>query len=195
MRTAESSSSRAARVSTSDLRRALRQFPISTLLSTAFGAGLVPKLPGTAASALALAGAWWISGTAIRNNTASVAAGVGLLMSALAVTVAAIPVATRTARALGAKDPGCIVIDEVAGQLFASAAVPFFAYPSSGAAAGAWIASFLGFRLFDIWKPGPIRASQALSEGLGIVLDDVLAGLLAFATTAGIGFWLSRASS
>jgi phosphatidylglycerophosphatase A len=182
-------------VSTSVLRGALRRFPISTLLSTALGAGFVPKLPGTAGSALALAGAWWGTGTAIRNSMPSVAAGVGLLMSALAVTLAAIPLAGRTAKILETEDPSCVVIDEVAGQLIASAAVPFFAYPSPAAAAAAWVASFLAFRLFDIWKPGPIRASQRLPGGLGIVIDDVLAGLLAFAATAGIGLWLSRGSS
>jgi phosphatidylglycerophosphatase A len=113
-------------------------------------------------------------------------------MSALLVSIVAIPLATRTARAVGAEDPGCIVIDEVAGQLIASSAVPFFTYPSGAAAAWAWIASFLGFRLFDIWKPGPIRRLQHLPGGLGIVIDDVLAGVLAFGTTAAAAWWLAR---
>ena len=191
MRTVDASSSRHLRVSTADLREAWRRFPVSTLLSTGFGAGLAPWAPGTAGSAVGLAAAWLFSRTLTRNGE-SVAAGVGLLMSALVVSLVAIPLADRTARALGAKDPGCIVIDEVAGQLLASAAVPFFAYPTEAAAGLAWLASFLGFRLFDVWKPGPIRRLQHLPGGLGIVIDDVLAGLLAFGTTAAAGWWLSR---
>jgi phosphatidylglycerophosphatase A len=178
-------------VSTAGLREVWRRFPVSTLFSTGLGAGLAPWAPGTAGSALGLAAAWLLAKTLTRNGE-SVAAGVGLLMSALVVSVVAVPLATRTARALGAQDPGCIVIDEVAGQLIASSAVPFFAYPTGAAAAWAWLASFLGFRLFDIWKPGPIRRLQHLPGGLGIVVDDVLAGVLAFGTTAGAAWWLSR---
>lgn len=120
------------------------------------------------------------------------AAGVGLMMSALVLAAASVPLAAKTARALNAKDPGCIVIDEVAGQLIASSAVLFFRFPTGAAAAGAWAASFLAFRLFDVWKPGPIRGLQELPGGLGIVIDDALAGLLAFATTALAALWLTR---
>ncbi len=111
-------------------------------------------------------------------------------MSGLAVAAAGIPLSTRTCRALGVKDPGCIVIDEVAGQLLASSPVPLFLYPSPGAAAGVWLISFLAFRLFDIVKPGPIRRLQDLPEGLGVVVDDVLAGLLA-AGAAAVAAWIA----
>ncbi len=80
---------------------------------------------------------------------------------------------------MGAKDPGVIVLDEFAGQFLASAAVPLFSYGSAGRAAIAWVGSFLAFRIFDVWKPGPIRRIQDLPDGLGIMIDDVLAGLLA----------------
>ncbi|MFN2385882.1 MAG: phosphatidylglycerophosphatase A [Thermoanaerobaculia bacterium] len=178
-------------MSTAGLREAWRRFPVSTLFSTGLGAGLAPWAPGTAGSALGLAAAWLFARTLTRNGE-SVTAGVGLLMSALAVSIVAVPLAQRTARALGAQDPGCIVIDEVAGQLIASSAVLFFTYPSGAAEAGAWLASFLGVRLFDIWKPGPICRLQHLPGGLGIVIDDVLAGVLAFGTTAGTAWWLAR---
>jgi phosphatidylglycerophosphatase A len=120
-------------------------------------------------------------------------AAVGLLMSGLLVGLAGVPVSTRTARALRSKDPGCIVIDEIAGQFLACAAVPLFRYPSPGVEAAAWLASFFLFRLFDVWKPGPIERIQDLPEGWGIVADDVAAGLLAAGCVAAaaslLGFW------
>ncbi len=117
-------------------------------------------------------------------------AAVGLLMSGLAVGLAAVPLTTRACRGLGAKDPGCVVLDEVAGQLIASAAVPLFRYPSAYTGACAWIASFLLFRLFDVWKPGAVRRLQDLPEGLGIVADDVVGGILAFLATTALAFLL-----
>jgi phosphatidylglycerophosphatase A len=111
-------------------------------------------------------------------------------MSGLAVALVGVPISTRTCRMLGAKDPGCIVIDEVAGQLLACCPAPLFMYPSRAAAAGVWLLSFLAFRLFDIVKPGPVRRLQALPEGLGVVVDDVLAGFLAAGATAVAG-WLA----
>ena len=191
MRTAPSSSGKA-RLSTADVRRAFRQSPVSTLLSLGLGAGLSPFAPGTAGSALALAAAW-IFLRALGAAAPSFAAAGGLLMSGLAVALAGVFFSTKTARLLGAKDPGCIVIDEVAGQLLASAAVPLFRYPSLRIEAAAYLASFFLFRLFDVWKPGPIRRLQDLPEGWGIVADDVAAGLLAAGCVAAgalaLGWW------
>jgi phosphatidylglycerophosphatase A len=90
---------------------------------------------------------------------------------ALVVTLIGIPAATQAARASGSKDPQFVVIDEVAGQLIALVAVPL-----------AWktfLTGFILFRLFDIVKPPPLRRLEKLSEGVGIVLDDVAAGLYA----------------
>jgi phosphatidylglycerophosphatase A len=61
-------------------------------------------------------------------------------------------------------------------------------------AASVWFVSFLAFRLFDVWKPGPIRSWQALPDGWGIVIDDVAAGGLAAGVTAAIAAFASRAS-
>jgi phosphatidylglycerophosphatase A len=174
-----------------DLRRAFRQAPFATLLSTGLGAGLSPVAPGTAGSALGLLLAVLLAGVLSSPHGASLAPVVGLLMSGLAVAAAGIPLATRTCRVLGAKDPGCIVIDEVAGQLLASSPVPLFLYRSSGASAAVWALSFLAFRFFDIVKPGPIRRLQDLPEGLGVVIDDVLAGFLAAGVSAVAGWTLS----
>jgi phosphatidylglycerophosphatase A len=163
-----------------------------TLLSTGLGAGFSPFAPGTAGAAVGLAAAWWLTG-ALAPPPPSMASAAGLLMSGLVVGLVGVPLAARTARILGAKDPGCVVIDEVSGQLIASAAVPLFRYPAARAEAAAWIASFLLFRLFDVWKPGLVHRLQDLPEGWGIVADDVAAGLLAAGCVAAgaslAGWW------
>jgi phosphatidylglycerophosphatase A len=92
---------------------------------------------------------------------------------AMLVTLIGIPAATRVARGAGKKDPQFVVIDEVAGQLVALIGVPL-----------GWktfLAGFILFRGFDILKPPPVRQLEALPEGTGIVVDDVAAGLYAFA--------------
>jgi phosphatidylglycerophosphatase A len=184
MRTPESSR-REERVSTGELRRAFRQDPIVMLLATGLGSGFSPFAPGTAGSAVALlaAAALVAALSPAPSHGPSIAPAVGLLMSGLAVALLAVPISTRASRALGRKDPGCIVLDEVAGQLLACSPIPLFLYPSRAAAGAAWLAAFLAFRFFDVVKPGAVRRLQALPEGLGIVADDVLAGLLAAGAT------------
>lgn len=185
------SSRRGDRVSTSDLARAFRRRPIAMLLATGLGSGFSPFAPGTAGSAVGILLAAAIATLLSPSHAPSVAAAVGLLMSGLAVAAVGVPVSTRACRELAAKDPGCVVIDEVAGQLLASSPAPLFLYPSRPATAGVWILSFLAFRAFDVVKPGPIRRLQDLPEGLGVVVDDVLAGLLAAGTTAAAAWLVS----
>jgi phosphatidylglycerophosphatase A len=96
-----------------------------------------------------------------------------LLALAVAVTLVGIPAATRAARAAAKKDPGFVVIDEVAGQLISLVAVPL-----------KWktfLAGLILFRVFDILKPPPVRQMERLPGGTGIVLDDVAAGIYALA--------------
>lgn len=90
---------------------------------------------------------------------------------AAVITLIGIPAATQVARGRGIKDPQCVVIDEVAGQLVALIAVPL-AWKS-------FLAGFILFRVFDIIKPPPVRQLEAIPEGAGIVLDDIAAGLYA----------------
>ncbi len=91
-----------------------------------------------------------------------------------------IPAATIVARESGHKDPGYVVIDEVAGQWIALIGTrPDWPHA---------VLALLFFRVFDIWKPWPIRRLEALPEGTGIMLDDVAAGVLALA----LGFALAR---
>lgn len=96
-----------------------------------------------------------------------------LLVIAFIVTLVGIWAATRVERMQGSKDPGKVVIDEVAGQLITFLFIPFVS-PLWVIATG-----FFLFRAFDIWKPYPIRRLEALESGLGIMADDVLAGLYA----------------
>ncbi|HJZ79316.1 MAG TPA: phosphatidylglycerophosphatase A [Pyrinomonadaceae bacterium] len=90
------------------------------------------------------------------------------------VTMVGIWAATRAERVLQRKDPSIVVIDEVAGQMIAllSASVWFPTWRSL-------LSAFILFRLFDIWKPYPIRRLEAMESGLGIMADDVLAGVYA----------------
>lgn len=195
MRT-EGSSLRHDPVSMSDARRAFAANPLAAFLATGFGSGLSPVMPGTAGSLVGLAIAWPLSlwFASLHVHAASVGPVVGLLMSGLLVGLVGVAVSGPVCRALGSEDPGCVVIDEISGQLLACAAVPlFWPYSSRLVEAGAWIASFVLFRFFDIVKPGPIHASQDLPGGWGVVVDDVLGGLAAAVVVAGMGWAASRA--
>ena len=100
-----------------------------------------------------------------------VALAVGTGLAAVAATLVGIPAATIVARESGREDPGFVVVDEVAGQWIALIAVrPDWRHA---------VLALVLFRLFDIWKPWPIRRLERLPEGTGIMLDDVAAGLLA----------------
>lgn len=133
----------------------------ATVVSTWFGAGLLPKVPGTWGSAAALPFAWGLMTTG----------GPVLLLAA---TVACFAIgwwaSSVYVQRTGAEDPGEVVIDEVAGQWLVLLAAPL--EPVS------YLAAFFLFRLFDIWKPWPVRwADRQVGGGLGIMLDDILAGL------------------
>jgi phosphatidylglycerophosphatase A len=99
------------------------------------------------------------------------------LLIVIAVTIVGTWAASRTERITGRKDPGKVVVDEVAGQLIALLAVPV----------GFWgglpvpvLVAFILFRFFDIVKPYPARKLEGISGGLGIMADDLVAGLYAY---------------
>ena len=91
-------------------------------------------------------------------------------------TLVGIWAGSRVEMVIDAKDPGIIVIDEVAGMLvsvlFAPRTIPVL------------VTAFLLFRFFDIWKPFPARQFQELHGGVGVMLDDLIAGLYALALIA-----------
>ena len=163
-----------------DMSRAWKERPISTFFATGCGIGMIPFAPGTWGSVEGL-------GIALLIVATFGSSGDGfpwIVAKAIGVTVLGIYWSGRSEAVAGTKDPGPIVIDEVTGQLLASAPVALTRFHSS---IWLWVVSFVLFRLFDIWKPGPIRKLQDLPGGWGIMLDDVAAGALAGAITYGIG--------
>ena len=134
----------------------------TTQLATMFGIGRLPYAPGTAASLVAALAAWPIA----------IAFGHWVLLGlGLAVSLAAIPIAGAYARECGRDDPSECVIDELAGQWIALAFVP----PTLASFA----LGFAFFRYLDIRKLWPVSQAEKLNGGLGIVADDVVAGLMA----------------
>jgi phosphatidylglycerophosphatase A len=142
------------------------------MLATAGGAGYAPIAPGTAGSAVGVVAFALL-----------VPFGTGLVLGVSAVLLAAgIWAADHAERVFRRKDDGRIVIDEVVGQLLTLA--PLAALAPSVWPRSPWLlgAGFLIFRLFDIWKPGPVRlAERSFPGGTGVMLDDVVAGLLSAA--------------
>jgi phosphatidylglycerophosphatase A len=120
----------------------------------------VPVAPGTVASALTVLVLWLVP----FSHSA-------LVVCFVIVTLVGTWAAHRAERVLGRKDPGAIVIDEVVGMTLSVLAFPL-TLPTLAV-------GFLLFRLFDITKPFPARTSQRAPGGLGVMLDDLLAGLYA----------------
>jgi phosphatidylglycerophosphatase A len=148
---------------------------LAVAIATAGGAGYAPVAPGTAGAAVG-AGIYWL----IAPSGAALVAG-----TAVALCVVGIFAADGAERAFAKRDDGRIVIDEVVGQLLALVPLPWLADD----ARSLWLvgAGFLAFRLFDIWKPGPVRwAERNFEGGAGVMFDDVLAGLLAAACVAAL---------
>jgi phosphatidylglycerophosphatase A len=136
-----------------------------TGIATVFGIGRLPFAPGTAASIVALPFAWVIA-------TAGGSWGrFWLLMAAIFVNALGCWACELYAHDVQKKDPSECVIDEVAGQWLACAFAPTSLY--------AYAVAFLLFRVFDIVKPWPASAAERLPGGIGIMADDVVAGLMA----------------
>ncbi len=168
-------------VSMSQARRAFAAQPFAALLATGFGSGLSPLAPGTAGSLLGLLLAWLLA-----SHVPILGSWLGLVMSGLAVGLIGVAVSGPVCRALGSEDPGCIVIDEIAGQLWAAAGAVLV----PGAPVWAWIAAFVLFRVFDITKPLGIARLQKLPGGWGVVADDMGGGLAAALVLALVGRWI-----
>ena len=132
-------------------------------LGTWFGCGYFPWGPGTAGSlaAVLIAAALHFQSGAGRGT---------FLLLALGLLFPAVWAATETARWAQKKDPGMVVVDEVLGQWVTLAGATTLNWK-------AFLAGFLLFRVFDIWKPWPVRKFERLPEGTGIVADDLAAGV------------------
>jgi phosphatidylglycerophosphatase A len=135
---------------------------LAIALATFFGCGYFPKGPGTIGS---LAG---IGVAALVHRWGG--ERFALLLITIIVFPAAVWASNVTAREAGRKDPGLVVIDEVLGQWVTLLGAGVWTWQT-------YIAAFLLFRLFDIWKPQPVRKAESLPGGFGIVADDALAGI------------------
>jgi phosphatidylglycerophosphatase A len=124
--------------------------------------GRTPVAPGTAASALTVLALWLLG-----------LSPMALTLALVGVIALGVWAADGAEHALGGKDPGAIVIDEVAGMTLSALVVP----PT----VPALLAAFVLFRLFDVLKPFPANVSQRLRGGLGVMMDDLVAGLYALA--------------
>jgi phosphatidylglycerophosphatase A len=131
-------------------------------LASGFFLGFIPKAPGTFGSLLGIPAYWLIS-------------QLSLLIQGAVLTISAIFAAWICGKAgplLGRTDASQIVLDEAVGMSIALAGAPF--------SASTIVMAFVFFRLFDIWKPFPVRQIELyVPGGWGVVLDDVMAGVLA----------------
>lgn len=150
--------------------------PLIRMIATGCRSGELPVAPGTwgslaavpAAGVLVILGGSWLLAIAI-----------------IALFVAGVWASGRYAKALGKHDPGVIVVDEVVGQWLAILPVALdWRY---------YLVAFVLFRFTDITKPWPARAAERRPGGMGIMLDDVIAGIYAGVLTYIIAVLLGAA--
>jgi phosphatidylglycerophosphatase A len=134
---------------------------IARVIATWFGCGYSPIAPGTVGSAAAILIAW-----ALHTYITPLEFGVmGLILAIPGIWAAGV-----TAREIKSKDPQIVVVDEVVGEWITLAGATAFNWHS-------WLLAFALFRIFDIWKPPPVRQLERLPGGIGIVADDAMAGV------------------
>ncbi|MDA5193810.1 phosphatidylglycerophosphatase A family protein [Govanella unica] len=146
-----------------------------TLIATWFGAGYLPKAPGTWGSLAALPCGFVI---------AYFGGMPALLIAAILLFPLGVWAASRYGQRVGVSDPGAIVVDEVVGQWLAL--LPILSHGILG-----YALAFAAFRLFDILKPWPVgMLDRRLKGGLGVMMDDVAAGLMAAILIWGVAYVL-----
>lgn len=140
------------------------------LLATGLGIGLVvPRMPGTFGSVLGpplVLGMLWLE----------LSLPVYLLVSVV-IYLIGVYLCDRASKILGVDDPGCIVFDEIGA--FTVVLLPVFYYPLDLRFFTYSMIGFIWFRLFDIWKPWPVRYFDRIHGGWGIMTDDYIAGIMA----------------
>ncbi len=143
---------------------------LAVFLGTGFGTGYLKPAPGTWGSLVGFAYLW-----GLLRLPAAAAGAVVLGVVALAIWSGGI-----TGRVMGRKDPGEVVIDEIA-------AVPFAAWPMAlleNRSWWVWLAVFIAWRISDVVKPYPAQRLEALPDGWGILADDLMS-----AVYVGLAFW------
>lgn len=151
---------------------------LAVIIATGGGAGFVPIAPGTWGSLVGLLIAYGLI-AAFKQNV--VLLQNLLIVVSVVLSWVGIWAGTRAETVFGKKDSGQIVIDEVCGQVISFVFIaPFLA--GLGERWRWWmIPGFLLFRAFDIFKPFPINGLQSLTGGVGVMMDDVIAGIYAAA--------------
>lgn len=146
---------------------------VTHCITTFFGIGHLRPAPGTWGSLAAIPAAW-----GLHLLGGPILLGLGVIVSfALGWWATALETKGKSDH-----DPSEIVIDEVAGQWLAFLPVSIGAAHTGAALAAlwpGWIAAFVLFRLFDIWKPGPVGWADRRGDALGVMLDDIIAGVFA----------------
>ena len=154
-----------------DLARKVLRDPVN-LLAFGLGTGLSPVAPGTVGTILGVVLAWLVQPLGFELQ----------VMVAIALIVSGVWICGESAKRVGVHDHSGIVWDEIAAMYLILIVVPV--------SVPIWALAFALFRLFDIWKPWPIRdLDHRLHGGLGIMLDDLVAALYA-ALLLGFGVWL-----
>ncbi len=148
----------------------MKKFAI--LFATFFNVGKFPFAPGTIASGVT-------TGVVFLFNYFFKPDPLVMMTAIILIFIAGIIPSRIAEEHFGHKDPHEIVIDEVAGQMVSLLFLPaLFSIKSISA----YIAAFFIFRLFDIWKPFPVRQADMIKGGFGIMIDDILAGLYSLGT-------------
>lgn len=141
---------------------------LTAFIATGAMSGYAPIAPGSAGSLVCAVIAWFIL-PEVTFRSGALPVGV-MLLSLVAFWALAVWSAGAADRVYG-KDASRIVIDEFAGFLISVALLPKTAF--------VYVAAFLLFRVLDVLKPFPARRLEAVPGGLGVVMDDVVAGLYA----------------
>ena len=141
------------------------------MILTFLGVGRIPWAPGTMGSLAAL-----LVGFVCWNSCPDAFRTVLFPSLALLASFGCVVCGSRIELIFGRKDPGAVVIDEVAGQYVALSAIPFTVMDTQLANTALWLLAFLLFRLFDILKPLGIRRLETFPAGWGVLLDDIAAG-------------------
>jgi len=154
---------------------------LATIIGTIFGVGYIRPAPGTWGSLVALPWAWLLH----------VLGGFPLLLlGVIAAFLQGWWATSKMTEGSDDHDPSEIVIDEVVGQWIALLPLSYAAWSNDipvHVMWPGWIAAFALFRLFDIWKPWIIGWADRRGDALGVMLDDVIAGVFA---AIGVWFWL-----
>lgn len=166
--------------SDSSLARPSLAQALALVVATGAGAGYSPVASGTTGAAVGALLFWPLAALSLPVYVATVAGAIALAVWA----------ADAMTRRWATDDDGRIVADEIAGQLVTLA--PLVALGRGRSLA--WVVTgFVLFRLYDIWKPGPVRwLEENLRGGAGVVMDDVAAGVLGAATLAALVLWVER---